>query len=150
MKNTDERYQVLSQVDLFHDLPKRALRSLASASTPAVHQAGKEIVEEGGMPMGFHVIVEGHATVIAGERERRALSPGDYFGIVSLIDGNPRSATIRADTELRTLFIAPWVFHPMLDEEPSLARHLLNSLCMMLRSAEDAAVEARSGKVPLP
>jgi len=55
---------------------------------------------------------------------------------VSLIDGKPRSATVRTTAAMRTLFISPWVFGPMLEAEPTIARDLLPMLCQWLREAE--------------
>ena len=100
------------------------------------HAAGHHILEEGGTPLGFHLITEGEAVVEVAGKERRRLGPGDSFGLISLIDGQPRSAAVRAITPMRTLFISPWVFRPMLDSEPEIARDLLPLLCALLRDAE--------------
>lgn len=126
----------LGAADPFSRVGKRALRSLASAAKGVDHEAGHQIVEEGGAPLGFHLITQGEAVVEVGGKERRRLGPGDSFGLISLIDGMPRSAAVRAVTPLHTLFIAPWVFHPMLDSEPQIARDLLPLLCTLLRDAE--------------
>lgn len=72
---------------------------------------------------------------IAGATRRR-LKPGQSFGLVSLIDGQPRSATVRAVTPMRTLFLGPAVFKAALDSEPTIARDLLPLLCQYLREAE--------------
>ena len=59
--------------------------------------------------------------------------------MVSLIDGKPRSATVRAATPMRTAFLAPSVFKQALDSEPTIARDLLPLLCQYLREAEQRA-----------
>ncbi|MBA2390617.1 MAG: cyclic nucleotide-binding domain-containing protein [Geodermatophilaceae bacterium] len=126
----------LAAADPFSRVGKRALRALASAAKSVEHAEGHRVIEEGGTPLGFHLITEGEAIVEIGGTERRRLKPGDSFGLVSLIDGKPRSATIRAATPMRTLFISPWVFGPVLEAEPTIARDLLPMLCTLLRDAE--------------
>lgn len=120
----------------FARVGKRGLRSLASAVKPVEHAEGHQIVEEGGSPLGFHLITAGEAVVEVGGDERRRLGAGDYFWLISLIDGKPRSATVRATTALRTVFLSPSVFKQALDSEPSIARDLLPLLCEFLREAE--------------
>ena len=69
-------------------------------------------------------------------RAARTLGAGEYFGEISLIDGGPRSATVRTTSEVDALSLPSWAFRPLLDEEPELARSLLLVLCGRLRGAE--------------
>lgn len=126
----------LGAVDPFGRVSKRGLRSLASAAKTVEHDEGHQILGEGGTPLGFHLILEGEAEVEVGGASRRRLHAGESFGLLSLIDGKPRSATVRAATRLRTAFLAPSVFNAALDTEPTIARDLLPLLCQYLREAE--------------
>lgn len=132
--------QQLGAVDPFGRISKRGLRRLASAAKLVEHDEGHQILGEGGTPLGFHLILEGEAEVEVGGASTRRLTAGETFGLVSLIDGKPRSATVRAATRMRTAFLAPAVFKQALDDEPTIARDLLPLLCQYLREAE-----ARSG-----
>jgi CRP-like cAMP-binding protein len=53
-----------------------------------------------------------------------------------VIDGGPRSASVTAETELRTLSLPPWEFKPLVLEHPKLSYKLLLKLCALLREAE--------------
>jgi CRP/FNR family transcriptional regulator/CRP/FNR family cyclic AMP-dependent transcriptional regulator len=55
---------------------------------------------------------------------------------MSLLDGGPRSATVKTATEVRTLALTSWVFLPLLDKMPSIARKLLVELSRRLRGLE--------------
>ncbi len=58
--------------------------------------AGSTAVVEGESGIGFFVIVEGQATVTAGGAGARPLGPRDFFGEMSLVTGDARSATVTA------------------------------------------------------
>jgi CRP/FNR family cyclic AMP-dependent transcriptional regulator len=141
MADTDVAQQSLSKNPLFAHLSKRVQRSLAASARVVHHRAGAPVMEEGDAPMGFHLIIEGTATVRVHGEDRRSLKPGDHFGLVSMLDGKPRTASVHADSDLTTVFIAPWAFRPVLQQEPALAYDLLPVLCELLRSAENAAIQ---------
>ena len=64
--------------------------------------AGKQIVVEGKGGIGLDDL-EGKAAVSIGGDVVRVLGPGDHFGEMALLVGTARSATVTADTYLRTL-----------------------------------------------
>ena len=131
----DDRLEQLRAVPLFAGLKDRELKDVL-ARTREVDHTGGEIVEEGAKGVGFHLILEGNATVLQHGEVRRTLGPGDYFGEISMIDGQPRSATIRPDGHVRTLSLAAWNFEPLLEKHPALAHELLLGLCAHVREAE--------------
>ena len=126
----------LRKVDLFAALNGRALDKVAARSRTVQHPAGKEIAVEGKDGVGFHLIINGTADVLVGGTVARSLGAGDYFGDISLIDGKPRSATVRTTSEATTLALVGWDFAPLLDEEPELTKALLMVMCSRLRAAE--------------
>ena len=126
----------LGKTDLFGSLSPRALRKVAATAREISHPDGKEITEEGGSGVGFHLINSGKATVSVGDAARPDLGPGDYFGEISLIDGKPRSATVTAKGDLTTISMVSWDFTPLLEKEPEVSKGLLMVLCARLRAAE--------------
>ena len=131
-----EIVQALSQTDLFAGLSKKHMTSIASQARLVHHQQGKDITEQGGGAAGFHLIKEGTASVQVGGKDRPDIGPGSYFGEISMIDGQPRSATVHAESEMTTISIPSWSFHPVLEEEAEVAKVLLKVLCARLRAAE--------------
>lgn len=128
--------EALGRTDLFSELGKKVLQAVADQAKLVEHDAGKEITEEGGGATGFHLITHGTASVTVGGKPRRTLGAGEYFGEISLIDGQPRSATVRSETPLRTVSLSSWSFRPLLDEEPAVSKALLKVMCARLRAAE--------------
>ena len=137
---SDDRLEQLRSVPLFAGLKDRELKDVLGRTREVEHSSG-EIVEEGAKGIGFHLILEGAAVVVQHGEVRRTLGPGDYFGEISLIDGKPRSATIRPDGVVRTLSLAAWNFEPLLEKHPKLAHELLLGLCAHVREAEARAAD---------
>ncbi|HTW20799.1 MAG TPA: cyclic nucleotide-binding domain-containing protein [Mycobacteriales bacterium] len=131
--------EALSSTDLFGQLNRRALNRVAEATRTVHHDAGKQLTTEGQEGVAFHLILEGTATVDIRGQARDKLGPGDYFGEISMIDGQPRSATVTVDTPMTTVALTSWDFRPLLDEEPSIAKALLLGMCARFRRSEAAA-----------
>ena len=129
---------LLGQVGLFEGLSRRELESILAAGKEIRHGEDHDIVEEGATGVGFHLILEGEADVLVGGVPRAKLRTGDYFGEMSLLDGGPRSATVRSVTPVQTLALTSWAFMPLLEKMPSIARKLLVEMSKRLRQVEDS------------
>lgn len=134
--STAEAQAMLAQVDLFAGSSNRRLKGLAGLTKVVTHDAGQEIAAEGRGAHSFHLIMTGTANVTRGGKKLRQLGPGDYFGEISLIDGQPRSATVTASSALKTLAINHTSFEQLLKEDPQFSRALLKMLCGRLRATE--------------
>jgi len=81
----------------------------------------------------------GSAEVTVGGSPRGRLQPGAYFGEISLIDGKPRSATVRAGDEgMKTYAIDRFEFSQVVKTDPDVAHTLLVNLSGRLRECEAA------------
>ena len=137
---TDRRTLVdmLGATPLFAGLSRKELEIILTTAREVDHPAGGVVVAEGSEGVGFHLILSGSATVTKGDRILRTLGPGDSFGDIALIDGGRRSATVSADTALRTLSLASWEFRPILEKNAQITYKLLVEMCRRLREAEAA------------
>jgi CRP-like cAMP-binding protein len=126
----------IRSVPLFGDFGDKELQRVAAIAKEVEFPTGKVIAKQGESGVGFHMIVEGEATVSVDGVDHATLGPGTYFGEISLIDGGPRSATVTATTDLKTVSLTSWDFNALLDQFPELARSLLIQLCRRLRSVE--------------
>ena len=135
---TDKKTLVnlLSRNRLFDELNKKDVLALIGSAKEVDHREGQMIVVEGQPVVGFHLLLEGTAIVSRNGRKLRTLGPGETFGDIAVIDGGPRSASVQAATQLRTLSLPPWEFKPLLLEHPRIAYRLLVKLCSLLREAE--------------
>ena len=134
----------LSQVDLFSGLSQRNLARIARSGREVDHKPGKDVVTQGRGGIAFHLVLGGSADLEIGGQLRKRLDAGDYFGEISLLDGKPRTATVRAGGDgLRTFAITAWEFQALLKEQPRIARALLVTLCARIRDTQEASGVAR-------
>ena len=127
---------LLAKVPLFEGLTKRELQQIVALAKELEFDAGHEVFAEGDSGGRFYLIVDGKAAVTVGGQTRAVLGAGDYFGEISLIDDSPRSATVTAETPLRTLTLASFNFRALLDEQPVITRKLLVGVCRRFREVE--------------
>jgi CRP-like cAMP-binding protein len=125
--------ELLKEVPLFQSLTRHQLEALARSFRDRTFPAGSEVTTEGQSGVGFFVIESGSATVSVGGDERRTLGAGDYFGELALIDEQPRSATIVADSDLRCWGLTSWEFRPLVEQNASIAWSMLQTLAQRLR-----------------
>ena len=130
------REAALTQAPIFAGLNKRQLRSLAKVTGVVRFEPAKTIVKEGSRDRSFYVILEGSVTVQIGSRNVAHLEAGQFFGEMAILDGDPRVASVIADSPTTCLDLAGGDFVDLLSREPTLAVTLLRELARRLRSAE--------------
>jgi CRP/FNR family transcriptional regulator, cyclic AMP receptor protein len=135
MATDPEVVEALGATALFASLNRRSLKRVADAAKIVKHEPGKELTTQGADGIAFHLILEGSATVTVGGRPGHTLAKGDYFGEISMIDGEPRSATIVVETAMTTAALTAWEFRPLLNEI-EITKSLLLALCQRIRSSE--------------
>ncbi len=137
MGRVEETIDQLRCVDLFADLQTNVLLQIALMGAEVVFGVGKDMVREGESGGGgLYVILEGEAVVTAGGVERARLYGGDYFGEISLLDSEPRSATVTAATQVRAFSLASFNFRPLLEEHFDIAEQVILRLCQRLRKLQ--------------
>jgi CRP-like cAMP-binding protein len=139
-KQTSAELDLLASVDLFQGLTRKELQAIHSMSREQTFGAGAVVAEEGAAAGRFYLILDGKASVTVDtvERPLATLGPGDYFGEISLIDGEPRTATVTADTPLRTLTLASFNFKAILHEYPATTRKILLEMCRRVRRLDQS------------
>jgi CRP-like cAMP-binding protein len=100
----------LRDVGLFGGLSDAVLEGFAAKLTPERTPAGVAVFEEGTPAHCLFVLLDGEVEVLKKSREGREhrvalLGPADSFGEMSLIDVQPRSATVRTVAPCRLLRI---------------------------------------------
>jgi CRP/FNR family transcriptional regulator, cyclic AMP receptor protein len=132
----DEKMRHLEDVPLLADCTQKQLRAISDISRVVEVPAGTSLTRAGQPGDEFFVILDGSAAVEKPGKKRVFLRPGDFFGEMSLLDGGPRSVTVRAATSLRVLVIDRKNFQGVLREVPDLTQKLLVTLSRRVRALE--------------
>jgi CRP/FNR family cyclic AMP-dependent transcriptional regulator len=123
-------------VPLFAQADDRFLERLADEFMERRYAPGEAIAEEGEAGRTFIVIETGQVTVTVHGQTVGRLGPGEAFGEMALIDKSARSATVKADTEVRGYQLPVWSFRPLVESHPEMVWALLEALAQRVREAE--------------
>lgn len=133
---------LLARVPLFAGCTRTDLSRVASLSEEHIYHEGQVIVKSGDPGKAFYVITNGKAKVVKGSsvsgRKEAELGRGDFFGELSLLDGDARTRTVVAETPLETVRIARSDFRKLLRKEPNLSIRLLEGMAKRTRKILDA------------
>jgi CRP/FNR family transcriptional regulator, cyclic AMP receptor protein len=133
-----ELADLLADVGLFSKCTARQRRTIARHAQIAELPAGIDLIKVGEPGDAMFVILEGEAVVLLDGVELDRVGPGAYFGEMAILDGEPRSATVVAETDVRVAVIGIRMFRTMLREFSDLAEQLLIALAGELRESRRA------------
>jgi CRP-like cAMP-binding protein len=134
----DAKADLLQRVPILAGCSKRQLRAISRIADVLEVPAGQVLARAGDTGDRFFFIVDGAARVEVTPDKHHRLGPGEFFGEMSLLDGQPRSATVVADTAVRLLVVERRDFWALLKEVPALTERILVTLCRRVRQAENA------------
>jgi len=97
--------ELLRAIPLFAPLPPPTLEHLAHALRRIDVPAGSEVVRVGEPGEDFFIVDSGRAEVLV-DGESKRVEPGGYFGEITLLRDVPRTATVRAVTDLALYALA--------------------------------------------
>lgn len=133
---------LLRRVSLFSLLSETQLQALADSVSKRRYKRGDRVVTQGQQTGALFVILSGRARVLMSSGSRRrevilaSLQTGDYFGEMSLIDGEAHSASVDAEAELDVLALDQAAFIRLLGESAAIAHGIMRGLVRRLRQAD--------------
>jgi pyruvate,water dikinase len=126
---------ILQRVDLFSGMDRRQTEQIGRLLKERRFAEGETVIMEGSGGAAFFIIESGEAIVSHKDVELARLGPGDHFGEVALIDGGPRTATVKAATDLVCYGLTFWEFRPLVERSGTIGWKLLEALAKRLRVA---------------
>jgi CRP/FNR family cyclic AMP-dependent transcriptional regulator len=124
----DAKIELLRAVPLFAGCTKSELQRIASLADELELAAGATLIREGERGREFLVIADGTVRVTRGGKKIRDLGAGSYVGEIALIADVPRTATVTATSTVRLLVVTDRAFRAVIEEMPSIAPKVLQSL----------------------
>ena len=123
----------LAGLALFADLTSPQIEAIAHRFDEEVFAEGQRILRTGLTGAGLFVIVEGQAVIRIDGTERARFGPGEVFGEIGVLTGEPPNADVEAATILRCLEIPHAEVEPFLIEFPRVMFRMLQAEARRLR-----------------
>lgn len=127
--------EALGAMRLFSHCTASERRAVARHAQIVTVDAGVDLVVEGETGDALFVVLDGEVVVTRAGVEIDREGSGAYFGELAVLDGEPRSATVTAVTDVRVAVIGIRMFRTMLREFPDLAEQMLIGMAGELREA---------------
>jgi cAMP-dependent protein kinase regulator len=130
---------LLATSALFRPLPIQERKSILGKFTMEVFPAGATVLEEGTPGDSLYIIKKGEVEVYTvdmqgADLKLAQLKEGDFFGEISLLKGQPRTASVRVLQEAELLRLKKTDFDQMIQSHPEVRQILENSLLLRLEN----------------
>ncbi|MBA2396427.1 MAG: DUF1003 domain-containing protein [Ktedonobacteraceae bacterium] len=134
--------QLLAEIPLFSNMDKDEIGELRSIMTERIYQPGQICMKAGDQNATFQIIERGEVEVWLNDTEGKKvvldnLGPGKFFGELSMISGESRSATATSEEEVVTLELSREEFFAFLRRRPDAAIDVLTELGDRLKHTDD-------------
>jgi hypothetical protein len=123
----------LKSIPIFERLSVEQLLDLAKLLREEQHPPDTIIVREGHCGTGMYVILEGQCEVVREEKHVAELGPTEFFGEMSVLDGEARSATVRAISSVRLLRLERADLLELMEDNAAIGIAVALSLAQRLR-----------------
>ena len=138
---------LLRRVPLFAGIEPSRLKLLAYTSDVVTYRQAQVLFKRGDVGDAAYVIIKGDAEVIvpSGDDEIpiAVLHDGDFVGEIAILCDTPRTATVRAKSELKALRIRKEPFFELLHQFPEMAVEMTRLLAERLTRTTAELVEAQ-------
>lgn len=140
----------LARVDLLKPLSAEARHALAAASREHLFAAGEAIVRQEAEGDSMFVLLRGRARVVLEPSGQEvAVTPeGGFFGEMSMLTGERRTATVRALDDVEVLEISAREFAALAAENPSLLDQISTIVTSRRSGLEEARASAAAAAAP--
>ena len=127
--------EFLSKIPLFSGLSLNELNDLKTFSERRHYPRGNIVIFQGDTGEVIYLILKGQVKVILDHQGKEiilsTLKEGGYFGEMSVLDGQPRSATVKTISDSEFLIISRDMIKDQIQKNPELAFELLLELLLI-------------------
>lgn len=130
-----ERILLLKEVSIFSDTPESILAEIAHLMEEEEMEHDVDVVIEGDMGNCMYIIFQGSVRVHKGNETLAVLNEKNYFGELSLLDTETRSATVTTKSNCILYKINQEPFYDLIEYQPEVIKAVVQSLSKRLRDA---------------
>lgn len=116
-------------------IPTDELAELERLSTPVYISAGDRLIKAGSIGREVFLVATGGLRVVQNGQTIATIPPGEFAGELSLLTSRERNADVEAEFDSVIYVFSIREFHSLLDQCPSIARHVLTDAVGRLQTA---------------
>lgn len=144
----------LQRTPMFQGVDASRLRLLAFMGEDRTFRDGEFVVRQGEASDSAYLILDGAAEVVVefggAASVVATLGPSEVFGEIAMLCETPRSASVRASGEMRTLMFEREGMLRLLREFPEMAIEMSRSLAQRLERTTMELARLRAGQAARP
>lgn len=126
----------LAKLEFFEGFSSSELERIRAMAEEVVAEPGAILMEQGDVGQEMFVICSGQASVIVGGNPVASVGPGSTLGEMAMLELRPRSATVRAITDLELLSFDHRRFHELLETMPEAEDRIAQRTAALRRENE--------------
>lgn len=126
----------LQQLAVFARCSPKELEALTRIGTVIRVDPGYTFMRQGRRGWEFFIVMGGIARCLVNDHVVAHYEAGEFFGEMAIIDSEPRSATVEAETAMTVMVVDSREFTLMLERAPSAVRPLMAAMAQRLRTAQ--------------
>lgn len=130
-----ERILLLKEVSIFSETPESILAEIAHLMEEEEVEQNVNVVVEGEIGNCMYIIFQGAVRVHKGNQTLAILNDKNYFGELSLLDTETRSATVTTQTNCILYKINQEPFYDLIECRPEVIKAVVQSISKRLRDA---------------
>jgi CRP-like cAMP-binding protein len=134
----DHRAELLARAPLLDGVDADGIAMIAQRVVEVEFPRDHVIARQGEVGTGFFMVASGSVRVVRGGETIATIGPGDFFGELSVLDGQPRVAQVVANEPTVCLALASWDFESVVREHPEVALAIMRGLAGRLRRLTEA------------
>jgi CRP-like cAMP-binding protein len=136
-----EKVLLLKSISIFAETPETVLAEVAEILEEVQMERSAQIFKVGDVASCMYIICKGEIRIHKEGHTLAVLKENDFFGELSLLDTDSRSADATANTDVFLLKMDQEPFYELMENRIEVARGIIKTLCKRLREQNIKSVE---------
>ena len=141
-----EKVLLLKSLSIFEETPETVLAELAEILEEEEFEKGQNIFNAGEEAHCMYIIFKGEVRIHKGDHTFAILKESDFFGELSMLDTETRSASATTSAETFLLKIDQEPFYELMESRIEVAKGLIKTLCKRLKAMNEKSVKQNAEK----
>jgi transcriptional regulator with AAA-type ATPase domain/NAD-dependent dihydropyrimidine dehydrogenase PreA subunit len=138
---------VLSSSVVFKNISRKTLLKTLTGAQFQIMPEGSELFKQGEEPNSFFIIISGKVKIFKTSTDSQEhivvnLKNGEWFGEVSLLTGEPHSASAKTETTTSLLVFSKNNFHKLIESSPDISLSIIKGFASRLNRKDEEISKA--------